>query len=354
MAASYVPPPGASVSLKNNRRHLPWVGAAVLVLAGCGGGEGGASPTVADEGPPLVVATTSILGDIAANVAGDEAQIEVLMPPGADPHTIQASAADAARVREADLVLAIGLGIEAPLASLLDSARAEGVDIVELAPQLDPIPFALADVHADEDDLGDEGDEGDVEDHAGEDDHDEQPPATEDPHVWFDPIRMSDGVQLLGEEFERRLGPGAWQERAADYRSELLAVHEDIGALTAAVPPERRVLVTNHEAIGYFASRYDFELAGTIIPGGTTDATPSSAAFAELARLVEDRELPAIFAENTANDTLAQALAREVGRDVEVVTLYSDGLGASGTGAETYLDLLRTNAGLIADALATS
>jgi zinc/manganese transport system substrate-binding protein len=335
------------VSRKNSRRHLAWVGVAALVLAGCAGGEGGASQTVADEGPPLVVATTSILGDIAANVAGDEAQVEVLMPPGADPHTFQASAADAARVREADLVLAIGLGIEAPLASLLDSARAEGVGIVELAPQLDPIPFALAELHDDED-----GDHADDEDHADEEDHDEQPHAADDPHVWFDPIRMADGVQLLGEEFERRLGPGAWQERTADYRSQLLTVHEEIETLTGAVPPERRVLVTNHEAIGYFAHRYDFELAGTVIPGGTTDATPSSAAFAELARLVEDRELAAIFAENTANDTLAQALAREVGRNVEVVTLYSDALGAPGSGAETYLDLLRTNARLIADALA--
>jgi len=340
------------VSLKNNRRHLPWVGAVALVLAGCAGGEGDASPTVADEGQLLVVATTSILGDIAANVAGDEAQIEVLMPPGADPHTFEASALDAALVREADLVLAIGLGIEAPMVSLLDSARAEGVDIVELAPRLDPIAFALAELHDDED--GDHADEGDDADDAGEDEHDEQTRAAEDPHVWFDPIRMADGVQLLGEEFERRLGPGAWQERAADYRSELLAVHQEIETLTAAVAPERRVLVTNHDAIGYFASRYDFELAGTIIPGGTTDATPSSAAFAELARLVEDRELPAIFAENTANDTLAQALAREIGRDVEVVTLYSDALGAPGSGAETYLDLLRTNARLIADALATS
>lgn len=350
---------------KRHLRRLPWVAAvAALILAGCAGGEGEASQTTADGSPPLVVATTSILGDIAANVVGDDAQVEVLMPPGADPHTFEASAADAVLVREADLVLAIGLGIEAPLAGLLDSARADGVHVVELAPQLEPIPFALGDLHDDEDgdhaDEADHADEGDEADHAGEhdhadeDEHDDQPHGDEDPHVWFDPVRMADGVQLLGQEFERRLGPGAWQERAEDYRNELLGIHEQIQTVTAVVPPERRVLVTNHEAIGYFAHRYDFELAGTIIPGGTTDATPSSAAFAELAQLIEDRELPAIFAENTANDNLAQALAREVGRDVEVVRLYSDALGAPGSGAETYLDLLLTNARLIADALVTS
>ena len=279
------------MSSKRSLRRRPWVAAAAaLIVAGCAGEEGEAPPTATDGGPPVVVATTSILGDVVANVAnvaGVDAQVVVLMPPGADPHTFEASAADAA------LVLAIGLGIEAPLDSLLDSARAEGVDIVELAPQLEPIPFALEELHDDEDD------------------HDDQPHGDEDPHVWFDPVRMADGVQLLGEELERRLGPGAWQERAADYRNDLLAVHEQIETVTAAVTPDRRVLVTNHESIGYFAHRYDFELAGTIIPGGTTDATPSSAAFAELARLVEDRELPAIIAENTANDTLAQALARE-------------------------------------------
>jgi zinc/manganese transport system substrate-binding protein len=118
------------------------------------------------------------------------------------------------------------------------------------------------------------------------------------------------------------------------------------------VPVDRRVLVTNHDALGYFADRYGFEVVGTVIPGISTQAAADAADFAALATTVRDRGVPAIFAETTSSTALADALAAEVGRDVAVVTLYTGSLGPPDSGADTYVGMLETDAHRIADALA--
>ncbi len=124
----------------------------------------------------------------------------------------------------------------------------------------------------------------------------------------------------------------------------------------ATIPEADRQLVTNHEALGYLASRYDFEILGTVIPGSSTQADADPAGFSELIATVEEADVPAVFAENTDSTVLAEQLASEViGRgdlEVEVVPIYTDALAEEGSGAETYLGLLRTTAELITDALA--
>jgi ABC-type Zn uptake system ZnuABC Zn-binding protein ZnuA len=352
-----------------------------------------ATGEVAPTGDLLVVATTSILGDIVENLVGEDGTVEVVMPPGADPHGFQPSAADAAMLREADLVIANGLMLEENLLSALEAAEEDGVRVLEVADQLDPIEFDWdgphdhghdddGDGHSHDDDGHGHDDDGDGHSHDddghghddddghGHDDdddghgHDDEGDdhghahGPEDPHIWFDPIRMADGVQLIAAELadvDDTHDAEEWERRADEYVAELLAVHEEMEALFDQIPAENRQLITNHDALGYLAHRYGFEVLGTVIPGSSTQAEADARQFSELIRTVEEAGVTAIFAENTDSTTLAEQLASEVvGRtdvEVEVVKLYTDALGEPGSGAETYLDLLRTTAQRITDAL---
>ncbi|MCU0268525.1 MAG: metal ABC transporter substrate-binding protein [Acidimicrobiales bacterium] len=269
-----------------------------------------------------VVATTSILGDIVANTLGDEATVEVLIPNGTDPHEFEPSAQEAAGLREVDLVVANGVGLEEGLADTLDVVEQEGVPVLRVGDQLAPMP------------LGDE-------------------PDVADPHVWMDVDRMSQAASLVAEEVGTLPGVDAAALDASlrAYQDELAATDEEVQATLAGLPDERRVLVTNHEALGYFADRYGFEVVGVIIPGGSTLAEPSAAELDELAQVIVERDVPAIFGETTSSGELAEALADEVGGDVAVVSLYTEALGDPGSGADSYTGLLTTNARLIADAL---
>ena len=307
---------------------------ALLPACGPASPDGAATPGSADR--PRVVVTTSILGDLVREVAGDAAEVEVLIPPGVDPHGYAPSSRDAARLREADLVVANGLGLEASLIDVLEAAEEDGVAVLHVAEQLDPL--ANPDEHADDD--------------HGDDDH-----GGSDPHVWLDPLRMADAAELVAGRLAEVDGPGGlsdeeWADRGSRYAGELRAVDEEIEELLGAIPDERRLLVTGHDNLRYFADRYGFEVVGTVIPGTSSQAQPSTREMADLARLVAERGVPAVFT-NIGGDTdrLAATLAAEVGRDVEVVTLYTDALGEDGSGAETLVGLLRTNARRIADAL---
>ena len=266
-----------------------------------------------------VVATTTILGDVVRNVVGDGAAVEVLIPLGADPHDYQASSQQVAAIRRADLVIANGLGLEEGLSDILESLAADGANVVEIAPQLDPIAF---------------GDE-----------------AGADPHVWFDPIRMADAAGLIAAEMAAVDPHTDWAARADAYRGALRTADQDITAILRPIPEAGRVLVTNHDALGYFALRYGFEVAGTVIPAGTTLAEPSSAALAALVAEIESRGVRAIFAETTEPLALADAIAAEVGDGISVVELYTGSLGAPGSGADTLVGMLLTDARRIAGAL---
>jgi zinc/manganese transport system substrate-binding protein len=182
---------------------------------------------------------------------------------------------------------------------------------------------------------------------------DEHQDGAGDPHIWTDPTRMITAVEAFGERAAELDGVDAQavESRAAAYLADLRALDAEIERTLAAIPAERRILVTNHEVFGYFADRYGFEIVGAVIPSLTTNAEASAADLAELADLVTAKDVPAIFAETTRSTQLADTLAQAVGGDVEVVELFTESLGAPGSGAETYLDMMRTNAGLVADAL---
>ena len=294
--------------------------AAALTLAATACGSDDPASNGADV--PVVYVTTGILGDITANVVGDLAEVEVVLPPGADPHDYEPSAQQVAAMTDADLVIANGLGLEGGLEATLDTVEEAGVPVVEIAPELAPIPF------------GDDG-------------------GSEDPHVWMDPDRMVTATERIATEVAAATGidPAVLTQQAEDYAAEITAADEEIQSRLAAVPDDRRTLVTSHEAFGYFAERYAFEIIGVVIPGGSTTAEPSAAAIAELAEAMAAAGVPAVFTDSSGSPELAEALAAEVGGDVEVVELYSESLGEPGSGADTYLGLITTNAERIASAL---
>jgi zinc/manganese transport system substrate-binding protein len=303
-----------------------------LLLAACGG-EAAVSPSAGCR-TLEVVATTSILGDVVRNLVGEAARVAVLMPMGADPHSFSPSASQAASLREADLVVANGLGLEEGLHEVLTAAAADGATVVEAASFVTALPFGPT-----------EDEEGEA---AGE-----HADGTLDPHIWTDPARMAEVATGLGEALSAA-DPScatAYRAAAASYRQQLEALDAEIGGILAAVPPESRKLVTNHHTLGYFADRYGFEVIGAIIPGGSTLAEPSPADLAALVEVLRTAGVRAVFAENTQSSGLAEALAAEIGEGVALVSLFSDALGAPGTGADTYLGMQRVNAQRIAAAL---
>lgn len=265
-----------------------------------------------------MVATTTILGDVVANIVGDAAEVEVLMPSGASPHDYQASSQQVAAINRADLVVANGFGLEEGLEDVLRAAVGDGARVLEVATTVTPIPGNIGN----------------------------------DPHFWLDPVRMAEAVQAIGAELEVvDQGSDAWVDRADAYASELLEAHQQIEDVLYQVAPDDRMLVTNHDSFAYFGDRYGFEVVGVVIPGGSTLGDPSSDELAALVDVVETEEVPVIFAETTEASALAEAVADEVGRDIDVVDLYTGSLGDSGSGSETYIRMLMTNASLIANAL---
>lgn len=299
--------------------------ALAVVAAACG------ADTAGDDDRLSIVVTTTIWGDIVSNVATDHASVEVLFPIGADAHDYQLSSAQVASMQAADLVIVNGLGLEEGIRAVLDGLVDDGANVIELAELLDPIRFGA-----------------EADGHDENEDDDKQP--SDDPHIWMDPLRAARAVDLIALELSA-LDPSIdWSANADSYAGELRALDAEIASILAAVSEGRRKLVTNHQAFGYFADRYGFEVVGVVIPGGSTLSDPSSAELAALVDVMTGENIDVIFAETVETAALADAVAAEVG-DVSVVELFTASLSEAGAGAATYVEFLRTNATRIADAL---
>jgi zinc/manganese transport system substrate-binding protein len=270
-----------------------------------------------------VIATTSILGDVVSRLGGAGVELDVMIPRGIDPHDFSPSAQQVAAISSADLIIANGLGLEEGLEDVLAQAESEGIRAIEVGPEVDPL----------------RSDEGDGDGHGAF-----------DPHFWQDPLRMKMAVEVIGLSLVNVGVPEA-QELTAVYQAEIDAAQAEIVAVLDRVPSDRRLLVTNHDAFGYFADRYGFAIIGTIIPGGSTLAEPSSAEISALVETIVANDVRAIFVENIGSGGLADILAAETGTEVEVVQLVSDALGEPGSETGTYLGMLVYNASVIADAL---
>ncbi|MDT0266683.1 zinc ABC transporter substrate-binding protein AztC [Streptomyces sp. DSM 44915] len=302
------------------RRLAPALLGALLgaaLLSACTG-------SAADGGDGVVV-TTNILGDITREVVGDEADVTVLMKPDADPHSFGVSAQQAATIERAGLVVHNGLGLEEGVARNVEAAAEAGVPTLAVGEEVDPLPYT-----------SDES--------AGQ----------LDPHFWTDPRRVRTATELVSAAvIEHVAGVDAAAVRANTeaYLAELDALDTWMTGELASVPAERRALVTNHHVFGYLADRYGYQVVGAVIPSGTTLASPSASDLESLAGAVREHGVPAIFADSSQPDRLAQVLAEEAGVDVQVVELHSESLTAEGGGAATYLEMARANTEAIVTAL---
>jgi zinc/manganese transport system substrate-binding protein len=338
------------MSRRTRRTVLPALAvSAALVLAACASAEDAGSPASGSAGPGVsVVATTTILGDLTGQlVACAGGTSSTLMPVGADPHDFTPSSEQVAALVTADLVVANGLGLEEGLEDALDGAATDGARVLEVAPLLDPIEFG-AGGHADEgEEHADEGEE-----HADEGEEHADEHGSEDPHVWFDMERMAVAAELIAAELGEVSGDAeGFAACGAELAAELRATEVEVRAILESVPADRRILVTDHDALGYLAERYGYEIVGTVIPAGTTLAQPSSEDLAALAAIIQDAGVTAIFANTAESSKLSEAVAAEAGVDVAVVPLFVGSLGEPGSGADTYQGMMLTDAELIAAAL---
>lgn len=341
------------------RHPLPSIVLAVLIIF-----TAGLVPTAAQDDVLNVIATTTILADVAANVGGQYVNLQPLLPADADTHAYQPTADDAARLARADLVLTVGMGYEDFLSGLIENAGVD-VPVVVVSNGIEVLAYGLDHAHDDHEDeaahddehlgvLGVDLDCGVVADepHDAEADHAH---GLCDPHVWMDPANVMIWARNIADAFAAAEPDHAadFQANADAYISELEALDAELSALLAEVPQDRRVLVTNHEFISYFAHAYAFEVAATVLPAGSTGAELDPRSLAALINVVSSEQVGAIFAEVSANPRLAEVIASETGLNV-VTTLYSESLSAADGPAPTYLDLMRYNAQIIVDALAGS
>lgn len=339
-----------------------------------------------------VVASFSILADVVAHVAGDAADVHPLAPIGADPHSFTPTPRDLVTLADADVIFLVGAGFEETLRETIASAARTTPVIVSSC--VDILPFGATHDHG-ATDTGTaqasppapagadpslaslcaahhaalaalHGTDAPPDPAASESlgmlytlactpdasaDHTDEA-GTCDPHVWMDPHNGMYWVMLIRDTLTA-LDPAHaadYTANASAYLASLQALADDeLSPLLDSVPVANRKLVTNHDAFGYFAHAYGFEVVGAVIPGGSTLAEPSAAEVAALIDLIRTSGVPAVFTETTVNSTLAEQVAAETG--AQFYALYSGTLSAPDGPAATYEDYLRYNARTIATAL---
>jgi manganese/zinc/iron transport system substrate-binding protein len=302
--------------MTGTRRRCRIAGAAALALLaqGCGG----AARDAADDERLSVVATTGMIGDAAERIGSDRVRVISLMGPGVDPHLYKARAGDVRRLSRADLVLYNGLHLEAAMGEVLEElgqrqrtvAVSTGVDRWRL---MSPPEFG----------------------------------GSFDPHIWFDVGLWSDAVRRIGQALAE-----ADPEHAEEYTSRMAAYLDELAELdvwvrsrVATVPPARRVLITAHDAFGYFGRAYGFEVMG--LQGISTTAEAGTSDVQRLAALIAARRIPAVFVETSVPRRTIEAVQAAVasrGFRVEIGgALYSDAMGDAGTPEGSYIGMVRHN-----------
>lgn len=279
-----------------------------------------------------VVATTSIVGDVVQSIAGDAAEVTVLMARGQNPHSYEPTPRAITLMNDAHIVFVNGLDLEEQLMEALEGMEAGYV--VPVSAGIEPRDGGHHDDH-----------DGDAPDHD-EEGHDH---AEGDPHFWFAPTN----VIIWAENIAHALSDAdprnhdVYETNADAYIAELEAIDREIRAGVSRIPRSRRKLVVDHAALGYFADEYGFEVIGAVIPSTTDQAEPSARDIAELVEVIREEDVRAIFVGGTAGRglrNLVNTVAEEVGREVPVIELLTGSLAPAGSRGDTYLEFARYNA----------
>jgi len=268
---------------------------------------------------PDILATSTILADATRNVAGERLTVGSLLPIGADPHSYQSTPQDTAKISKSKVLVINGAGYELFLETLLANADGERT-LIEASTSLN---------------LRSETENG----------------RGTDPHLWLDPNNMIIYVENIRDglaQFDPE-GTEIYQSNANAYIAQLEELDAWINGQIAQIPPPRRLLVTNHEALGYFAERYGFTVVGTVIESFSSDASPSAQQMAALVDQIKQYGAPAIFLDASDNPALAQQIAAETGAEV-VTDLHLESL-TDGAPAGTYIEMMKYNVTKIIEAL---
>jgi len=308
------------------RQLIPACFARPLAVAGLVAATAAAAPAVAADERLQLVATTGMIADVLREVGGDRVEVRGLMGPGVDPHLYRQTRTDVTAMTRADAVFWNGLYLEAQLESFLErlGQRQPVIAVGEAV----PAEARLAD---------------------------EEYPDQPDPHVWMDPGRWRYAVEAMRDALTE-LAPAhadGFAERAEAYLEELEALDAYAREVLASVPEEARVLVTAHDAFGYFGDAYGFEVLG--IQGYSTESEAGLARIESLVRMLVEREIGALFVETSVSDRNVRALvegAAARGHEVRIGgELYSDAMGPEGSYEGTWLGMLDHNVSQIALAL---
>jgi ABC-type Zn uptake system ZnuABC Zn-binding protein ZnuA len=294
------------------RRLLPLVLISAAAAAGCAGAQASSSSR------PLVVATTTQLGDIVRQVAGGRAVVHQILQPNTDPHEYEPRPGDVKATAGAALVVESGNGLDAWMAKVVEEAGA------------DPAVLSIAPAHTPERIPGERS----------------GPEASRfDPHWWHDPRDVESAVRTVAAALAKvsPVNAGHYRADADAYLAKLRRLDRGIAGCMRQVPVARRKLVTSHDAFGYFARRYGVTVVGAVIPSQTTEAQPSAGELQRLAAQVRREHVSAVFPESSLNPKLSRALARETGARSDYV-LYGDTLGPAGSRGATYLGMEAANA----------
>ncbi len=267
------------------------------------------------------MAAETFLGDMAQNVAGERLQVGNLLPVAVDPHEYQPKPLDITRLAETQVLIVNGLGYETWLQKTLDSLGGQRLLIVAtagLVPAADPTG-----VHP-------QG----------------------DPHLWMDPLNAIQYVNQIRDGLSQAdpAGKDTYTSNAKAYIVKLQTLDKWVKDQVSQLPPERRLLVTNHDALGYFAKAYGFKIVGAVIPGVSSESSPTARQLADLIDTIRNSSAPAIFLNFGDNQKLAQQIASETG--IKVITdLYVESLSGPDGPAATYIDMIQHDVTVMLDAL---
>ena len=294
-------------------RKISGVVICALVLAAC------ANTLATSSSKPRVVATTTIIGDIARHITGDRLDVITLLAPGVDPHDYEPVPSDVQAISQAKLILVNGAGLEPWLNKITDStATTDKVVYVSNGLTTHSLPNSN----------------------------------TIDPHLWFDVNNAIHYTEQIRDALIA-IDPAnaeTCRSNAAGYIAQLKELDTWISNQVNTVPVDKRLLITNHDTFGYFAARYGFTVVGTIFPANGAEASPSAQQIADLVNTIKHSQAKAVFTENTLNPELANTIAQEAGVKI-VAQLYTDSLGPIGSPASTYIDMMRYDVQTIVEAL---
>jgi manganese/zinc/iron transport system substrate-binding protein len=274
-----------------------------------------------------VTTTIGMIADIAKHVGGDRVQVTGLMGPGVDPHLYKPSTGDVFKLDQADIIFYGGLHLEGRMAELFEKMADTGKPTFAVSEEIDPARLRKP--------IEFEG--------------------RFDPHIWFDVTLWEEAVKKVAKELAN-LDPGSkalYEANRDAYLQQLDELHAYIKEQIATIPPEARVLITAHDAFGYFGQQYGMEVRGL---QGTSTATEASARnVQDLAQLIADRKIKAIFVESSVSPATIEAVQKAVqarGWDVKIGgQLFSDAMGNDGTPEGTYIGMVRHNVDTIVSAL---